>query len=148
MVQPGETIAVVGSTGAGKSTLMELLLRFYDVTEGSVEIDGHDVRDVTLECLREAIGVVSQTPLLFNTTIMENLRYARLSATDGEIREACKAAAIHEQILAFPNGYNPNVGESSTKLSGGNCNDWPSRGSSSKTLISWCWTKPLQRLMS
>jgi len=119
LAEPGETIAVVGTTGAGKSTLMKLLLRFYDVSTGSIKIDGHDLRNVTLQSLREAIGVVSQAPLLFNTSIMENLRYARLSASNDEIYDACRSAAIHEQILAFPNGYNTTVGERGLKLSGG-----------------------------
>lgn len=119
LAEPGETIAVVGTTGAGKSTLMKLLLRFYDMNSGSITIDGHDVRDVTLESLREAIGVVSQAPLLFNASVMENLRYANLTACDNDIYEACISASIHEQILAFPNGYNTTVGERGMKLSGG-----------------------------
>ncbi|OAX84907.1 hypothetical protein ACJ72_00729 [Emergomyces africanus] len=116
---PGQTIALVGTTGAGKSSLMKLLLRFYDVTSGSIKIDGHDIRDVTQGSLRDAIGVVPQNPLLFNATIMENLRYARLSASDEEIYDACRAAAIHDNITTFPEGYNTRVGEQGVKLSGG-----------------------------
>ncbi|QSS57374.1 abc transporter [Histoplasma capsulatum var. duboisii H88] len=116
---PGETIALVGATGSGKSSLMKLLLRFYDVTSGHIKVDGHDIRDVTQRSLRDVIGVVPQNPLLFNTTIMENLRYAKLSASDEEIYNACRAAAIHDNILTFPEGYNTQVGELGVKLSGG-----------------------------
>ncbi|KLJ08796.1 hypothetical protein EMPG_15764 [Blastomyces silverae] len=116
---PGETIALVGTTGAGKSSLMKLLLRFYDVNSGSITIDGHDIRDVTQKSLRDVIGVVPQDPLLFNTSIMENLRYARLSASDEEVYDACRAAAIHDNILTFSEGYDTRVGEQGVKLSGG-----------------------------
>ncbi|KAK2049542.1 ABC transporter [Colletotrichum somersetense] len=116
---PGQTIALVGETGAGKSTMMKLLLRFYDVTAGRITIDGHDLRDVTLSSLREMLGVVPQDPLLFNASVMENLRYARTLATDEEVFDACRAAAIHDKILTFPDGYESNVGEQGVKLSGG-----------------------------
>ncbi|KAK7733212.1 hypothetical protein SLS63_004741 [Diaporthe eres] len=116
---PGQTIALVGETGAGKSSTMKLLLRFYDVTSGRITIDGHDIRDVTLSSLREALGVVPQDPLLFNATVMENLRYARPTATDEDIFEACRAAAIHDRILTFADGYESRVGELGVKLSGG-----------------------------
>lgn len=116
---PGQTVALVGETGAGKSSTMKLLLRFYDVTSGRVTVDGHDIRDVTLSSLREALGVVPQDPLLFNATVMENLRYARPDATDGEVYEACRAAAIHDRILTFADGYESRVGEQGVKLSGG-----------------------------
>ncbi|PFH55527.1 hypothetical protein XA68_18112 [Ophiocordyceps unilateralis] len=118
-VKPGETVALVGSTGSGKSSIVKLLMRYYDVTSGSIRIDGKDVRDVTQGSLRDTLGVVPQTPLLFNATIMENLRYAKLSASDEEVFEACRAAAIHDKILAFPDGYETNVGESGVRLSGG-----------------------------
>jgi ABC-type transport system involved in Fe-S cluster assembly fused permease/ATPase subunit len=116
---PGQTIALVGETGAGKSTIMKLLLRFYDVTSGRITIDGHDIRDITLDSLRNALGVVPQDPLLFNASVIENLRYARPEASEEEIHEACRAAAIHEKILTFVDGYNTVVGEQGVKLSGG-----------------------------
>ena len=116
---PGETIALVGATGAGKSTVTKLLLRYYDVTSGSIQVDGHDIRDVTQSSLRDAIGLVPQDPLLFNATVMENIRYAKLSATDAEVFEACRAAAIHDKITSFPDGYKSKVGEQGMKLSGG-----------------------------
>jgi len=118
-VSPGQTMALVGETGAGKSSIMKLLLRLYDINDGRIMIDGHDIRDITLDCLRTAIGVVPQAPLLFNGTIHENLRYARLSATDAEIEEACRAAAIHDKITTFASGYDTKVGEQGVKLSGG-----------------------------
>ena len=110
---------MVGETGGGKSTLLRLLFRFYDVTKGSVRIDDQDVRDVTLASLRQHIGVVPQDPSLYNTSIMENVRYARLDATDEEVMEACRAASIHEQILKFARGYSTKVGEGGVMLSGG-----------------------------
>ncbi|KAE8377729.1 P-loop containing nucleoside triphosphate hydrolase protein [Aspergillus bertholletiae] len=116
---PGQTIALVGATGAGKSSLMKLLLRYYDVTGGCIRIDGHDIRDVTLSSLRDVLGVVSQSPILFNASIMDNLRYARLSASEDEVYAACRAAAIHDKILTFPEGYNTKVGEQGVRLSGG-----------------------------
>lgn len=117
--RPGETIALVGATGAGKSTISKLLLRFYDVTGGRITIDHNDIRDITLDSLRNNIGVVPQDPLLFNGTILENLRYAKPSATFSDIIEACRAAAIHDRILSFPDGYKTRVGEQGVKLSGG-----------------------------
>jgi ABC-type transport system involved in Fe-S cluster assembly fused permease/ATPase subunit len=118
-VSPGQTMALVGETGAGKSSIMKLLLRLYDINTGRIMIDGHDIRDITLDSLRTAIGVVPQAPLLFNGTILENLRYARLDSTDADIEEACQAAAIHEKILTFADGYGTKVGEQGVKLSGG-----------------------------
>ncbi|KAI1639108.1 P-loop containing nucleoside triphosphate hydrolase protein [Biscogniauxia mediterranea] len=119
--QPGETVALVGQTGAGKSSITKLLLRLYDVGGGSVEIDGRDVRDVTLGSLRGAFGVVPQDPMLFNASIAENLRYARpgAAATDAELADACRAAAVHDRIASFPAGYATRVGENGVKLSGG-----------------------------
>ena len=117
--EPGQTVAFVGETGGGKSTTLKMMFRFYDVSSGSIKIDGQDIRDVTLESLREELGVVPQDPSLFNQTIMENVRYAKLDATDEQIEEACKAAAVHDKILSFPDGYKSKVGERGVKLSGG-----------------------------
>jgi len=118
-VPGGSTIALVGETGSGKSTIIKLLDRFYDVTSGSIKIDGQDIRDVTLRSLREKIGVVPQDPMLFCESIMNNIRYAKLSASNEEVYEACRAAAIHDKIMAFPDGYNSKVGSKGVKLSGG-----------------------------
>jgi ABC-type transport system involved in Fe-S cluster assembly fused permease/ATPase subunit len=118
-VKAGQTIALVGETGGGKSTILKLLFRFYDVTGGQVMIDGQDIRDVTLESLRENIGVVPQDPSLFNQTILDNLRYAKLDATNEEIHSACKAVALHEKIMTFTKGYDTKVGERGVKMSGG-----------------------------
>ena len=116
---PGKTVALVGETGAGKTTILKLLFRFYDTTEGSITIDGQDIRNVTLSSVREQIGVVPQDPTLFNDTVKANVRFARLAATDDEVIAACKAAAIHDKILTFTNGYETKVGEHGVKLSGG-----------------------------
>ncbi|WP_160132815.1 ABC transporter ATP-binding protein [Halococcus salsus] len=116
---PGETIALVGPTGAGKSTLLKLLLRLYDVDEGSIALDGHDIRGLTLESLREAIGYVAQDTYLFDGTIAENLRYGAFDATEEEMVEAAKAAESHAFITALPEGYDTRVGERGVKLSGG-----------------------------
>ncbi|KAH7048250.1 putative ABC transporter [Macrophomina phaseolina] len=117
--EPGQTVALVGETGSGKSTILKLLLRFYDVTDGSIKIDDQDLRDVTLSSLREIMGVVPQDPSMFNMSIMQNIRYARLDASDEEVYAACRAAALHDKIMTFPDGYNSKVGEHGMKLSGG-----------------------------
>jgi ABC-type multidrug transport system fused ATPase/permease subunit len=116
---PGETIALVGPTGAGKSTIVNLLPRFYDVTGGQILIDGHDIRDVTLESLREQIGIVSQEAFLFNGTIRENILYGRLDAAEAELLTASRAANCHDFIMRLPNGYDSRVGERGVKLSVG-----------------------------
>jgi ABC-type multidrug transport system fused ATPase/permease subunit len=125
-VAGGSTIALVGETGSGKSTILKLLNRFYDVSAGSIQIDGQDIRDVTLSrsvmplslfslallvhkltilpSLRDKMGVVPQDPTLFNDTLMNNVRYAKLNATDEEVHEACKLAVIHDKITTFPDG--------------------------------------------
>ncbi|MAT03677.1 MAG: ABC transporter [Acidimicrobiaceae bacterium] len=118
-VAPGETLALVGASGAGKSTLVSLIPRLYDVTEGAVLVDGVDVRDLTLDSLRGAIGVVSQDPHLFHESIADNLRYARPDASDVDLVEACRAARIHDTIAALPDGYDTVVGERGYRLSGG-----------------------------
>jgi ATP-binding cassette, subfamily B, vacuolar membrane transporter HMT1/ACLQ len=116
---PGTTTALVGESGGGKSTVFRLIFRFYDVQGGSLEIDGHDVSTVTIDSLRKNIGVVPQDTVLFNESLMYNLKYARPDATDEEVYEACRAASIHEKILAFPDGYETKVGERGLRLSGG-----------------------------
>ncbi|PGG98497.1 hypothetical protein GX51_06762 [Blastomyces parvus] len=118
-VEAGQTAALVGQTGSGKTTILQMLNRFYDPTSGSVKIGGQDISQVTLESLRANIGVVPQSPALFNDTIMENIRYARLGATDEEIVEACKDVALHDRILTFTDGYQTKVGERGQNLSGG-----------------------------
>lgn len=118
-VPGGTTVALVGETGSGKSTLIKLLNRFYEVDDGSITIDGHDVRDVTLESLRSAIATVPQEPAIFNGTIFNNVSYGRLGCTVYDVQQACKAAAIHDKIMALPDGYFSRVGRRGTKLSGG-----------------------------
>ncbi len=118
-VPAGKTIAIVGPSGAGKSTISRLLFRFYDVTGGAVEIDGQDVRDVTQESVRHAIGMVPQDTVLFNDTIAYNIRYGRPDASDDEVREAARMAQIHDFIENLPQGYQSEVGERGLKLSGG-----------------------------
>ncbi|ATY66281.1 ABC transporter [Cordyceps militaris] len=115
----GQTVAFVGATGAGKSTLLRLLDRFYDVTGGAIRIDGQDIRDVDLFSLRDRIGIVPQNPILFDDTIINNVRYGRITATDEEVFDACRAACIHDKIVGFTNGYQTRVGERGVKLSGG-----------------------------
>ena len=118
-VQPGQMIAFVGPSGAGKSTIANLIPRFYDVTAGAIEIDGHDIRDVTVHSLREQIGIVPQETLLFSTTVMENIRYGRLDATDDEVIAAAKAANADKFIRELPDGYQTQIGERGLNLSGG-----------------------------
>ena len=118
-ISPGETVAVVGASGAGKSTLISLIPRLYDVTAGSVTIDGHDIRNLTLPSLRSAIGVVAQDPHLFHVSIADNLRFADPDATDGDLVSACEAARIHDTIDRLPDGYDTVVGERGYRLSGG-----------------------------
>ncbi|MBV8913090.1 MAG: ATP-binding cassette domain-containing protein, partial [Acetobacteraceae bacterium] len=118
-VPAGSKLAIVGPTGAGKSTISRLLFRFYDVTAGSVEIDGIDVRDVTQRSLRAAIGVVPQDTVLFNDTIGYNIAYGRPGASQEEIEQAARLAQVHDFVQRLPEGYNTRVGERGLKLSGG-----------------------------
>ena len=118
-VPPGHTVAIVGPSGAGKSTIARLLFRFYDVDVGAIEIDGQDVRDVTQDSLRRAIGVVPQDTVLFNDTVLYNIAYGRPGASRAEIEEAARFARIHDFIRGLPDGYETTVGERGLKLSGG-----------------------------
>jgi ATP-binding cassette subfamily B protein len=118
-IAPGKSLAIVGPTGAGKSTISRLLFRFYDVTGGRVLFDGQDVRDVTQDSLRAAIGVVPQDTVLFNDTIRYNIAYGRPDASQEEIEAAAKRAQVHDFVLRLPDGYDTRVGERGLKLSGG-----------------------------
>ena len=118
-VEPGQTVAILGTTGSGKSTLVNLIPRFYDVTGGRVEIDGHDVRDVTLTSLRSQVGIVLQDALLFSGTVRDNIAYGRPDATLDEVRAAARAAQAEEFIDALPDGYDTVIGERGIGLSGG-----------------------------
>jgi len=118
-IAAGETLAIVGASGAGKTTMVSLIPRLYDVTQGAVRVDGHDVRDLTLTSLRNAIGVVSQDPHLFHVSIGDNLRYAKPDATNDEIVAAATLARIHDTIAALADGYDTIVGERGYRLSGG-----------------------------
>lgn len=119
VVSAGEKVAFVGATGAGKSTILKLLFRYYDVTGGCIRLDGQDIRDVDMFSLRDRIGIVPQNPVLFDDTILNNVRYSRITATDEEVFDACRAACIHDKILGFTNGYHTKIGERGVKLSGG-----------------------------
>ncbi|GJN31383.1 hypothetical protein PR202_gb19776 [Eleusine coracana subsp. coracana] len=118
-VPAGKSLAIVGTSGSGKSTILRLLFRFFDSTSGSIRIDGQDIRGVTLESLRKCLGVVPQDTVLFNDTIKHNIQYGRLSATDEEVYDAARHAAIHDTIMNFPDKYDTVVGERGLKLSGG-----------------------------
>lgn len=118
-VKPGQTVAIVGPTGAGKTTMIKLLMRFYDVNTGSIKLDGHDLRDFNRSDLREAFGMVLQDTWLFKGTIMENIRYGRLDATDEEVIEAAKAAHAHHFIQTLPGGYNMELNEDASNVSQG-----------------------------
>ena len=104
-IKPGQRVAIVGPTGAGKTTMVKLLMRFYDVNDGAILIDGHNIREFKRKELRSLFGMVLQDTWLFNGTIMENLRYGRLDATDEEVKEAAKAAHVHSFIKTLPDGY-------------------------------------------
>jgi ATP-binding cassette subfamily B protein len=116
---PGETIALLGATGSGKTTIINLLPRFYDPSEGRITIDGHDLRDVRLESLRSKIGIVLQETTLFSGTIRENIAFGKPEASQAEIEAAARAAQAHDFILSFPDGYSTHVGERGQTLSGG-----------------------------
>jgi ATP-binding cassette subfamily B protein/subfamily B ATP-binding cassette protein MsbA len=117
--KPGQRIAFVGETGAGKSTVIRLLARFHDINSGSVTIDGHDLRTVSQESLRQQMGIVLQDSFLFTGTIRDNIRYGRLSASDREVEDAARAVGAHEFIMQFPGGYDAEVGENGGNMSAG-----------------------------
>ena len=117
--RPGTVTALVGESGMGKSTVFRLLYRYYDIQRGAIEVDGHNVEDLTIESLRNFIGVVPQDTVLFNETLMYNLKYANRGIDDESVYRACQIAKIHDQILRFPEGYKTKVGERGLKLSGG-----------------------------
>jgi ATP-binding cassette subfamily B protein len=117
--EPGQTVAVLGATGSGKSTIINLIPRFYDVTDGRVTVDGYDVREVTLDSLRSQVGIVLQETTLFSGTIRDNIAYGRLDASDQEVIEAAKAAQAHDFIVDMPDGYQTRVGQRGVGLSGG-----------------------------
>lgn len=117
--KPGEMVALIGPTGSGKSSIINLIPRFYDVTSGTVLVDGKDIRDYRLATLRQHIGIVAQETFLFNSTVKENIAFGRPSATQEEIEQVAKAANIHEFIMTMEDGYDSMVGERGTNLSGG-----------------------------
>jgi ATP-binding cassette subfamily B multidrug efflux pump len=119
VAEPGQTVALLGATGSGKSTIINLIPRFYDVSEGRITVDGHDVRDVTIESLRSQIGIVLQEATLFTGTVRDNIAFGKPEATMEEIIAAAKVAEAHEFIMGFPKGYNTEVGERGVTLSGG-----------------------------
>jgi ABC-type multidrug transport system, ATPase and permease components len=119
VAEPGQTVALLGATGSGKTSIINLIPRFYDPIAGSVKIDGHDIRDVTLDSLRSQIGIVLQETTLFSGTIRDNIAFGKPDATMDEVIAAAKAAAAHEFIMSFPQGYDTPVGERGATLSGG-----------------------------
>jgi len=118
-VPAGNTVAIVGASGAGKSTISRLLFRFYDVDDGRITIDGQDIRDITQSSLRAAIGIVPQDTVLFNDSIFYNIQYGRPAASPAEVEDAARLAQVHDFVMALPDGYNTRVGERGLKLSGG-----------------------------
>jgi ABC-type multidrug transport system fused ATPase/permease subunit len=118
-IQPGTTTAIVGESGSGKSTILKLLFRFYEVEGGSISIDGVEIRDITMATLRTHFSVVPQDTILFNESILYNVKYANPEASFEEVQAACKVASIHNKIMSFPDGYNSSVGERGLRLSGG-----------------------------
>ena len=118
-IKSGETVGIIGGTGSAKTTLVQLIPRLYDVTEGSIIVGGHDVREYDLKYLRDMVGMVLQNNVLFSGTIKENLKWGNEHATDEEIIRACKAAQAHEFITSFPNGYETVLGQGGVNVSGG-----------------------------
>jgi len=118
-IRPGERVGLVGFSGSGKSTFLNLVLRFYDIQKGRILIDGQDVRDVTQDSLRRAVSMIAQEPMLFHRSLRENVRYGSLDATDDEVQDAARRAHAHDFIVSLPDGYDALVGERGVKLSGG-----------------------------
>src|SRR5581483_9192504 len=118
-IAAGRTVALIGHTGSGKTTLTSLVPRFYDVTAGHVSVDGQDVRDVTLESLRAAVGVIAQDPFLFSATVRENIAFGRADISDEEVERAARLAQAHEFVERLPQGYDTVIGERGITLSGG-----------------------------
>jgi ATP-binding cassette, subfamily B, bacterial len=118
-IQAGEYVALVGASGVGKTTLCSLIPRFYEVTDGAIYVDGHDIRTVTLRSLRQHIGMVQQDVYLFAGTVLENIRYGKLDATQEDVIHAAKKANAHDFIMSLPNGYDTDIGQRGVKLSGG-----------------------------
>src|SRR5204863_8727869 len=118
-IEPGRKVAIVGATGSGKSTLVSLVPRLYDPTRGRIAVDGHDLRDLTLESLREQVSVVQQEAVLFGLSIAENIRYGRPEATDYGVAVAAEAAGLEEFVRGLPDGYETVVGQGGASLSGG-----------------------------
>jgi len=119
VIHQGETLAIVGSSGGGKSTIIQLIERFYDIDSGSIQYQGVEIKDLNVNYLRDQIGLVSQEPILFNTSIRENIRYGCPTASDLEVEEAAKKANAHEFIMSFPSRYDTNMGETGSQISGG-----------------------------
>ena len=118
-IHAGQSVAIVGESGSGKSTLFRLLLRFYDVDQGSIHVDGLDIRDITCRSLRKLFGVVPQETTLYNDTLLYNVRYANADATNEDVYQACRAAHIDHKIQSWPKKYETIVGERGLKISGG-----------------------------
>ena len=118
-VQPGQTVAILGATGSGKSSIINLIPRFYDVSQGNIKIDDRDIKEVTIKSLRRNIGIVRQDPFIFSTTLRENIAYGVENAGLDRVKESAKRAKIHEFIESLPEGYNTKVGERGVTLSGG-----------------------------
>ena len=118
-IRPGENFAILGSTGSGKTSLVNLIPRFYDASEGTIRIDGEDVRDLTLSSLRARVGMVLQKSELFSGTIADNIRWGNSEATDDEVRQAARIAQAHDFIMGFSEGYDTVIGEKGSSLSGG-----------------------------